>query len=52
MSRIKTDEVRLLTTEWIEEYNERRLHESLNNLMPLEYKNKAEEKKKHKSTNV
>jgi len=45
-------EVRELTTEWIKEYNGRRPHEALNNLTPLEYKNKAEEKKKHQSTTV
>ena len=38
-------EVRLLTIEWMEEYNLRRPHEALNNLTPLEYKNKADEKK-------
>ena len=38
-------EVKLLTTEWMDEYNMRRPHESLNNLAPLEYKNKADEKK-------
>ena len=40
-------EVRLLTTEWMEEYNLRRPHEALNNLTPLEYKNRADEKKKY-----
>ena len=37
--------VRLLTIEWMDEYNLRRPHEALNNLTPLEYKNKAGEKK-------
>lgn len=32
------DEVRKLTEEWIEEYNERRPHESLNNMTPSEWK--------------
>ena len=45
-------EVRLLTTEWMEEYNMRRPHESLNNLTPLEYKNRANEKKNIQSTTV
>lgn len=30
------DQVRLLTAEWIEEYNKRRPHEALNNLTPEE----------------
>lgn len=34
------DEVRQLTQEWMEEYNERRPHESLNNLTPKEWKMK------------
>ncbi len=38
-------EVRLLTTEWMEEYNLRRPHEALDNLTPSEYKNIADEKK-------
>ena len=38
-------EVRLLTTEWMEEYNHRRPHEALDNLTPSEYKNIADEKK-------
>ena len=38
-------EVRLLTTEWMEEYNHRRPHEALDNLTPSEYKNMADEKK-------
>jgi len=33
-------EVRTLTNEWMEEYNERRPHESLNNLTPKEWKEK------------
>ena len=41
------DEVRLLTAEWMEEYNERRPHEALDNLTPAEYRNMADEKKKH-----
>ena len=45
-------EVRLLTKEWMEEYNLRRPHEALNNLTPVEYKNKADEKKKHQPTTV
>ncbi|WP_152530826.1 IS3 family transposase [Sediminibacterium sp. C3] len=32
------NEVRLLTEEWIEEYNNHRPHESLNNLTPTEWK--------------
>lgn len=35
------DEVRNLTEEWIEEYNERRPHEALNNLTPVEWSLKA-----------
>jgi putative transposase len=31
-------EVRQLTQEWMEEYNERRPHEGLNNLTPEEWK--------------
>ena len=46
------DEVRLLTAEWMEEYNERRPHEALDNLTPAEYKKKADEKKKHQSNTV
>ena len=46
------DEVRLLTAEWMEEYNERRPHEALDNMTPQEYKNKADEKKKHQSNTV
>ena len=34
-------EVKQLTSEWIEEYNERRPHEALNNLTPSEWSNKA-----------
>lgn len=45
-------EVRLLTTEWMEEYNQRRPHEALNNLTPLEYKNKTDEKKKYQSATI
>lgn len=45
-------EVRLLTAEWMEEYNIRRPHEALDNLTPSEYKNKADEKKNHQSTTV
>jgi len=30
------DQVRQLTVEWMEEYNQRRPHESLNNLTPEE----------------
>lgn len=33
------NEVRTLTEEWIKEYNERRPHEALNNLTPVEWKN-------------
>lgn len=33
------DQVRLLTQEWMEEYNHRRPHEALNNLTPEEWKN-------------
>ena len=32
------NEVRILTEEWIEEYNNHRPHESLNNLTPTEWK--------------
>jgi len=32
-------QVKQLTTEWIEEYNERRPHEALNNLTPMEWYN-------------
>jgi putative transposase len=32
------DEVRQLTQEWMEEYNETRPHEGLNNLTPKEWK--------------
>jgi putative transposase len=34
-------EVRKLTEEWIEEYNERRPHESLDNLTPVEWSIKS-----------
>jgi putative transposase len=34
------DEVRLLTQDWMEEYNERRPHEALHNLSPFEWKEK------------
>lgn len=34
-------QVRLLTQEWMEEYNQRRPHEALNNLTPVEWKNKV-----------
>lgn len=33
------DEVRILTNEWIKEYNERRPHEALGNRTPMEWKN-------------
>jgi putative transposase len=33
------NQVRTLTEEWIKEYNERRPHEALNNLTPVEWKN-------------
>jgi putative transposase len=33
-------EVRVLTDQWIEEYNHRRPHEALNNLTPFEWRNK------------
>jgi putative transposase len=36
------DQVRQLTQEWMEEYNERRPHEALNNLTPEEWKNKIQ----------
>jgi len=36
------DEVRQLTQEWMEEYNERRPHEGLNNLTPEEWKQKIQ----------
>jgi putative transposase len=32
------NEVRILTEEWIEEYNQRRPHESLDNMTPVEWK--------------
>lgn len=32
------DQVKQLTEEWMEEYNERRPHESLNNMTPLEWR--------------
>ena len=34
------EQVRRLTEEWMEEYNERRPHEALKNLTPIEWKNK------------
>jgi putative transposase len=34
------DQVRQLTSEWMEEYNLRRPHEALNNLTPDEWKNR------------
>ena len=34
------EQVRRLTEEWMEEYNERRPHEALKNLTPTEWKNK------------
>lgn len=40
------DEVRTVTTEWIEEYNTRRPHESLNNLTPEEHKQQLMKKEK------
>lgn len=40
------EDVKLLTQQWIEEYNERRPHEGLNNPTPVEYKKLAGEKKK------
>lgn len=36
------EEVRQLTQEWMEEYNERRPHEGLNNLTPEEWKQKIQ----------
>ncbi len=45
-------EVRQSTTEWMEEYNLRRQHEALDNLTPVEYKNRADEKKKYQLTTV
>jgi putative transposase len=39
------EEVRILTEQWIEEYNERRPHESLNNFTPTEYKKMVGETK-------
>jgi putative transposase len=35
-------QVKQLTEEWMEEYNERRPHEGLNNLTPMEWSNKAQ----------
>jgi len=40
------DQIRQLTTEWIDEYNYRRPHESLNNLTPIEWKNELMKKEK------
>jgi putative transposase len=40
------NEVRTLTAEWIEEYNNRRPHESLNNLTPEEHKQGLMKKEK------
>lgn len=34
-------QIKQLTDEWIEEYNERRPHEALNNLTPVEWSNKT-----------
>lgn len=34
-------QVKQLTSEWMEEYNQRRPHEALNNLTPVEWKNKT-----------
>jgi len=34
-------QVKQLTQEWMEEYNERRPHEALNNLTPEEWHNKV-----------
>ena len=34
-------EVKQLTQEWMEEYNERQPHESLNNMTPIEWSNKV-----------
>ena len=34
-------QVKQLTAEWMEEYNQRRPHEGLNNLTPVEWKNKT-----------
>ncbi len=38
-------QVRVLTQEWMEEYDQKRPHESLDNLTSLEYKKLAGEKK-------
>jgi len=46
------EEVRYLTSEWIEEYNYRSPHEALNNLTPDEWKRKLEITEIHKSTSV
>jgi putative transposase len=35
------DQVRQLIHEWMEEYNQRRPHEGLNNLTPEEWKNEV-----------
>ncbi len=45
-------EVKLLTTEWMEEYNLKRPHEARNNLAPVEYKKRADEKKNNQPTTV
>ncbi|WP_425568765.1 integrase core domain-containing protein [Ravibacter arvi] len=38
--------IRLLTTEWIEEYNQRRPHEALENMTPVEWKDWLVKKEK------
>jgi putative transposase len=46
------EEVRYLTREWVEEYNYRRPHETLNNLTPDEWKRKLEITEIHKLNTV
>jgi putative transposase len=46
------DQVRQLTQEWIEEYNQRRPHEGLNNLTPQEWKCKVDKKEYLQLTTV
>ena len=40
------DQIRQLTTEWIEEYNQRRPHEALENMTPVEWKDWLVKKEK------
>lgn len=45
-------EVRRLTDEWIEEYNERRPHEALNNMTPKEWANSIFNEENYKEITV